>query len=347
MTGCLSELLIMKSTPAGLATLVTVLLVLLFVCSKSSLGLKSENIRSDSLPFKESTDRQSIKDIVIENQWQSYSTHWFYCDNQKETKGVALVIHGLNLRPVKMEPIITKLTESGIDALNLSLRGHGENFTHQDAVDSDNARLEAFKATSYQVWTNEAYLAFLEVEERAAQKKVPVFFIGYSLGGLIGLDLFATYQDVYYDRMVLFAPAIKLYAIHYLARLLSPFPGLIIPSLAPDSYLTNKKGTPVAAYDALFDGINNFEKSANSKINLPTLIFIDEQDEFIPTSGLKNFIEEKKLDQWQIYSVQKGKDVKFGTFHHHIIDDDSTGKDVWQEIMNAATLHLLNDGASK
>ena len=333
----------MKSTLAILATLVTVLLLLLFVCDDTSFGLKSDNLNGNSLAPQKSADKQSVKNIAIENQWETYSSQWFYCNHQKETKGVALVIHGLNFRPTKMKPIIAKLTESGVDALNMSLRGHGENFTHQDGVDSDKARLEAFKATTYQVWTNEAYLAYLQVRERAAHKEVPVFFIGYSLGALIGLDLFATYQDVYYDRMALFAPAIKLYAIHYLARLLSPFPELIVPSLAPDSYLTNKKGTPVAAYDALFDGINNFEKSANSKINVPTLIFIDEQDEFIPTSGLKNFVEEKKLDQWQIYTVQKGKDVKFGTFHHHIIDAASTGKDVWQEIMNAATAHLLND----
>lgn len=342
-----TSILNMKSKPAISVRFVTVFLLLLFVCCNSSFGLKSENFRGDSLVPQKTTDRQSIKNIVVENEWESYSTQWFYCDNNKETKGVALVIHGLNLRPNKMQSIIAKLTDCGIDALNLSLRGHGENYTHQEGVDSDNARLEDFKATTYQVWTNEAYLAYLQVKERAVQKEVPVFFIGYSLGALMGLDLFASYQDVYYDRMVLFAPAIKLHAIHYLARLLSPFPGLIIPSLAPDSYLANKKGTPVAAYDALFDGLNNFEKNANSIINVPTLIFIDEQDEFIPTAGLKNFAAEKKLDQWQIYAVQKGKDVKLGTFHHHIIDDDSAGKDVWQEMMNAATAHLLNDRIRK
>jgi len=318
-------------------------LLLLFVCSYTSFGLKTENSRNQSLAPQKSEDRQSIKDIVIENQWETYSTHWFYCENPKETKGVALVIHGLNLRPIKMKSIITQLTASGIDALNVSLRGHGENFTHRDGVDSDKARLEAFKAATYQVWTNEAYLAYLQVRERAAQKKVPVFLIGFSLGGLIGLDLFSSYQDIYFDRMILFAPAIKLYAIHYLVRLLSPFPGFIIPSLAPNSYLANKKGTPVAAYDALFDGLKNFDKNANSKINVPTLIFIDEQDEFIPTPGLKKFIREKRLDQWRIYAVQKGKNVKFGTFHHHIIDDESAGKTVWQAMMNAATSHLLND----
>ena len=70
--------------------------MLLSVCSNSSFGLKSENIRGDSLVPQKSTDRQFIKDIVIENQWESYSTHWFYCDNNKETKGVKCQIKELS-----------------------------------------------------------------------------------------------------------------------------------------------------------------------------------------------------------------------------------------------------------
>ena len=284
---------------------------------------------------------QTAKNIILENQSENYATRWFKNHSREGTKGVALVIHGLNLRPDKMQAIISVLTESGIDVLRLSLRGHGDNYTHHAGIEEDQARLEAFKAVSYPLWMNEAYLAYSEVEKRAAQEKVPLFFVGFSLGGLIGLDLFSSQEEVHYDRMVLFAPAIKLHGIHYLARILSPFSRLVIPSFAPDSYLSNDKGTPIAAYNALFEGLQQFEKHVNRRVNVPTLIFIDEDDEFIPVQAFKELKEEKKLDQWELYIVKKEAAANKDTFHHHIIDESSTGKAVWKEMMETTITRLL------
>ena len=284
---------------------------------------------------------QTAANFIIENQSENYATRWYKTHRREEIKGFALVIHGLNLRPDKMQAIISMLTDSGIDVLRLSLRGHGKNYTHHAGIDEDQARLEAFKAVSFPLWMNEADLAYTEVQKRAAQKKVPLFFVGFSLGGLIGLDLFASQPDVHYERMVLFAPAIKLHSLHYLARILSPFSRLVIPSLTPESYLSNKKGTPMAAYNALFEGLQQFEKHVNHKINVPTLIFIDEEDEFIPVRAFKELIDEKKLDQWKLYIVEKEAGANQDTFHHHIIDEYSTGKAVWQEMMETTTTFLL------
>lgn len=316
-------------------------LVILVVWGFTSSGLKPVNGPGDSEAPEKSTIKPAAEDAVMEHQSENGSTRWYFPEDRQKPKGVALVIHGLNLRPEKMIPIISKLTESGIDVLNLSLRGHGENYTHRDGIDSDTARMEAFKAVTYQLWINEAYLAYAQTKQRTDRKKVPLFLIGFSFGGLIGLDLFTSYPDVNFDRMILFAPPIKLHATIYLQRVLSPFPRLVIPSLASESYLSNKKGTPVAAYNALFEGLDHFMENTNSKINVPTLIFIDAQDEFIPLRRLKKLVEEKKLDQWKFYIVQKGKEVKHGTFHHHIIDEYSTGKNVWKDMMRTATEHLF------
>lgn len=283
----------------------------------------------------------NTESIIIEGQSQNYAFRWYKPDGPQEITGVALVIHGLNLRPDKMQTIISGLTDSGIEVLLLSLRGHGENYTHLDGIKDNQARLEAFKAVSFPLWINEAYLAYNEVQKRAEQIKVPLFFVGFSLGGLIGLDLFSSQDEVHYDRMVLFAPAIKLRAIHYMARILSPFSGLVIPSLAPDSYLSNKQGTPIAAYNALFEGLQQFEQHKNRKINVPALIFIDENDEFIPFRALNEFIQEQKLDQWSLYIVEKEAAAGQDSFHHHIIDEYSTGKAVWKEMMKDTIMHLL------
>lgn len=280
-----------------------------------------------------------------EDQPENDSMRWFKSSSPAKPKGVALVIHGLNLRPDKMNSIIENLTRIGIDVLSLSLRGHGDNYAHHDEVDDDAARLETFKEVSYPLWANETYLAYEQAQKRAQQRQVPVFLAAFSIGGLIGLDLFASNSDVHFDRMVFFAPAISLRATIYLERLVSPFSRLVIPSLAADDYLANKKGTPVAAYNALFDALNHFEDTVGPRLNVPTLIFIDKQDEFIPLGGLKTLVEEHRLNQWKFYIVQKEKEPGAGTFHHHIFDASSTGEGVWRDMMAATTRHLLGDAA--
>jgi alpha-beta hydrolase superfamily lysophospholipase len=241
-----------------------------------------------------------------------------------------------------MQPIISQLTESGIDVLSVSLRGHGTNYSHRRGTDEDQARLESFKNVSHQMWMNEAYLAYLQLEKRAKGRGVPRFLTAFSLGGLIGLDLFASNSEVTFDKLVLFAPAIRLHAKIYLERVLSPFPRLVIPSMAPATYLANVKGTPIAAYNALFDSLDQFNKDADQKLNVPTLIFIDAQDEFIPLKRLKTLVKEKKWHQWRFYIVEKDETAQDGSFYHHIIDASSTGESVWNDMMRVAVNHLVN-----
>jgi len=313
-----------------------------FFMKGSSSGIKPEDKEHIfNKPGTSSSAEDGIDDF-LKIQSQNHSLHWYFEDNPGELKGVALVIHGLNLRPDKMQPIISELRGHGIDVLRLSLRGHGDNYSRRKDIDEDQARLEAFKNVSYQLWLNEAYLAYLQLKARGAAKKVPLFLTAFSLGGLIGLDLFASKADVKFDKLVLFAPAIRLRAVVYLERVLAPFPHLVIPTLAPEAYLANKKGTPVAAYNALFGSLDRFNRNADQKLNVPTLVFIDEQDEFIPISKLKKLVEVKKWNRWRFYIVEKDKSAEDEHFYHHIIDATSTGKTVWLDMMKAVGDHLLD-----
>ncbi len=315
-------------------------LSLLFVKDSPDALNTEEKDRLSNMP-----EAASAPEIVVEelfgDQSEDRSTRWFYSDSPGILKGVALVIHGLNLRPARMQPIIAKLNDSGIDVLGLSLRGHGENYSHYNGVEEDQARLEAFKNVSHQLWMNEAYLAYLQLNERSKAKGVPLFLAAFSLGGLIGLDLFAASPEVQFNKMVLFAPAIRLHAVVYLERVLSPFPRLVIPSMAPETYLANKRGTPIAAYNALFESLDQFNEKAGPKLNVPTLVFIDRRDEFIPLGKLRKLAKEKVWNQWQFYIVEKDKSIRDDTFYHHIIDAASTGETVWQDMMKAVVKHLL------
>ena len=111
----------------------------------------------------------------------------------------------------------------------------------------------------------------------------------------MGCNLALSHPDVLYDRMVLFAPALNIAVESYLLKALMPFPNIVIDSLSPISYRSNE-GTPMAAYKALFEAIQHFESNMNDKLNTPTIIFIDEKDEFISCSILKEMIVRKNLD---------------------------------------------------
>jgi esterase/lipase len=287
---------------------------------------------------KTSTQNNELRLLVAADN----SFRWFESKHQQGVRAVALVIHGLNLRPDRMQPITGRLTESGIEVLNLSLRGHGDNFTRRGAGENSQDRLESLKSVSYDIWISESLAAFQLARIKSHQLKVPLFLVGFSLGGLIGIDLFASYPQIWFDRTALFAPALKIRSRNYLLKVLSPFPRLTLPSFSHEEYRANK-GTPIAAYNALFAGIDHLSKHASSKINVPTIIYLDKKDEFVSYKKLKEWVEYQKLDQWKFFIVQKQSSADAASFHHLIIDEAATGKEVWTQMMDALVGHLLMD----
>ena len=269
------------------------------------------------------------------------SVRWFNRQSNTVLKGVALVIHGLNGRPDKMEAIISALNNSGIDCLNLSLRGHGTNFTPINDTDNEAARMAAFKSVSYPLWKTEAYSAYQMVKRRSNLYEKPIFLIGFSMGGLLGIDMMASNPNVTFDKMVLFAPAIALQQRNFLIQIFSPFPSLVIPSAGDKSYRAND-GTPMAAYNALFDMYAHFEDHLYpKKINIPAVVFIDAEDELVSYDSLQEMIQDHHLDQWQIYAVKKDETATEVDMHHPILDAAAVGKHMWQEMVQVTTTHLL------
>ena len=283
---------------------------------------------------------QNAQNESINEPSENPSFRWFRHNAAQELKGIALVIHGLNLRPEKMESIIAILTGTGVDALNLSLCGHGQNYSQQDGSNDANARLNAFKSVSYEMWRDEIVAAYNIAKLKSTHHSVPLFLVGFSFGALMGVDLLASVPDVKFDRMVLFAPGLKVHSRYQIVRVLAPFPGLTVPSFSIKSYRAND-GTPIAAYNALLDSMEHLDNNLNLKINVPALIFIDQRDEFVSYDELKKMVENENLDQWKFHVVKKEAGGESGKIHHLIIDEAATGQDVWREITNAMVGHLL------
>jgi alpha-beta hydrolase superfamily lysophospholipase len=315
-------------------------LALMTSCGNSLKPLGTGNKTGNRHPEETTLMNQNAQNKNITDLSKNNAMRWHYSKNAAETRGVALVVHGLNLRPDKMEAIISRLTDTGIDALNLSLQGHGENYFHDGESDSAVARLQSFKEVSYNLWMEETCYAYSVAKLRSDQQKVPLFLVGFSLGGLMGADLLATEPEVHFDKMVLFAPALKMHLRNYIIRVVSAFPDLSIPSLMLGSYQSNEK-TPMAGYNALFESLKHFEENASPKLNIPTLVFIDKKDELVSYSRLKNMVEKEKLDQWQFYIVQKENTKESTKIYHLIIDAPSTGEHVWKDMMDTMAAHLL------
>ena len=155
----------------------------------------------------------------------------------------------------------------------------------------------------------------------------------------MGVDLLASMPEVEFNRMVLFAPGLKIHSRYQIVRVLAPFPGLTVPSFSIKSYRAND-GTPIAAYNALLDSLKHLDNNLSPKINVPTLIFIDKKDEFVSFDELKQLVENENLDQWKFQVVKKEAGGELGKIHHLIIDEASTGQDVWREIRDVMVEHL-------
>src|SRR3954467_13476217 len=88
-------------------------------------------------------------------------------------KSVTLVAHGLNMKPMGMLAITQWLNEQGSDVYLVKLSGHHEHSVHIKDI------------TSTQ-WEEEMTDVYSIAKDRSIKNGVPLFFVGYSLGALLG-----------------------------------------------------------------------------------------------------------------------------------------------------------------
>ena len=263
---------------------------------------------------------------------------WFRAEGGAAGQGaraVALVVHGLNLRPQKMEAIAALLISGGIDVLNVGLSGH-------------NGDAEAWAQVSKEQWKADALQAYRVARSEADRATLPLYFVGFSLGGALALDLLseAGAPEVAFDRMALFAPAAALRAssglVLSLAFLGSRF---IVPSLGNPANRANKGGTSMAAYEALFGLIRELRRGDLSRANIPTLLFIDPGDELVSEAGLRGLIRSKSLDRWRLIELSHAELRPTRGYKHQIIDEASLGKTEWGRVSRELLAFFSGQGS--
>jgi len=230
-----------------------------------------------------------------------------------------------------------------MDVLQVYLAGH-------DGPDAESqeppARMEAFRTVTLARWMAELQAAYQRAQDRARSEQVPLYYVGFSMGGLLGPLMLVSEHSVRWEKMVLLAPAIRLRARSYLVRALFWFPRLVIPSKSPARYRANR-GTPVAAYHAMFQGIQAFDEQINPALDIPTMILMDPQDEFVSYRNLERMITRPDFRHWRMIPVAKDPQVREKMYHHLMIDKTSLGEAAFAELTQRMITFLLQDAPAE
>lgn len=230
---------------------------------------------------------------------------------------VTLVVHGFNNRPAAMLPLIRWLNDHGSDAWLVCLYGHRE------------GAMNLLNITSG-VWQEEMLRAYEVAKEEADRHKVPLYFLGYSLGALLGQSMLVLpMQTAAFDKQVLLAPAIALRRRAFLLRFLFYFGKTVaLPSFTPSTYRVHSS-LPLIAYRVLFGEERKLQKAEGNKLNIPTMVLIDPKDELISHKKLLQLIRRLGLIKYRVVGLDKKLKGRKVRYHHLIIDEQTMGKEAW------------------
>ncbi|MFI5389871.1 MAG: alpha/beta hydrolase [Bacteriovoracales bacterium] len=246
---------------------------------------------------------------------ENESNKWFF-SKEKAIKGVAFTLHGLNSWPSTMDPIALFLNKKGIHVLRGALKGHQGSYEEMEHV-------------SREIWFSETSALYQEALKKSKELKVPLYFVGYSIGALLFMDLISNSPEkIEVEKMILFSPAISIRAhlrffsfIFYLPGSLK-LPSRNLPEYRSDDY------TPFAAYDALWKsyGRINWDKITPPK----ALIIMDSDDELISFGGVERIV--KKIPEWELFEVDTSGSRNSGKYHHLTFNEKCYAIGVWENI---------------
>lgn len=177
--------------------------------------------------------------------------------NEKEARGVVVVVHGIRDHALRYEPLARSLTAAGFVVAAQDMRGHGRSGGHRQRFDS-----------------MEQLVADLEpvVEAaRTANPGKPVFLYGHSLGGLIATT-YATKHQGQLAGLILSGPALKLLPTVTSGELgAARFFGSVLPNLAAQpvddsTFVTSPEAKAELAADPLVSHENLPARSAKAAI---------------------------------------------------------------------------------
>ena len=229
-----------------------------------------------------------------------------------------------------MGPLINWLASQGSDIYQVSLSGHHE-------------KGASLKDVTAAVWEAEMLAGYSQAKKAAVDNGLPLYFLGYSLGALLGQSMIALKQNgACFDKQVLLAPATAIRTRSYLLTCLFFFgKHRMLPSFTPKAYRAND-ALPLAIYQLLFREVKKVVQSGFDNWNVPTLILIDPKDELISYSKLVRYVKRYKLTNYQILTLNNELNGRKDRYHHLILDKETMGAANWALATKAMRQFLFN-----
>jgi alpha-beta hydrolase superfamily lysophospholipase len=238
--------------------------------------------------------------------------HHFPPTGGRAPRAVAVVIHGLNVRPDRLQPIVEVLAGSGAHVLRLTLQGH-------EPGDP------AIRTATSAGWLADVACAARAARELAAQPGLPRLLVAQSLGALLEVVRAQDPAEPAFDRRVLLQPALRL---RWRAQLLRawPFP---VPSAAHPDYRVHR-ALPTSAYRALFQSLAALRAPSDRERATATLVCADPRDELVSYRGLREMLEKQHLAAWRLFPMDNRGSALRPRYHHCAVDPASMGGSQWE-----------------
>lgn len=251
---------------------------------------------------------------------------WLKTKKQKP-KAIFLVAHGLNLKPSKMNSLSSLLNKNGADVLRISLAGHR------------GSKKEGLYNT-HRGWRNEFQAHYCLGQKRAESLGVPLYFLGFSLGALIGTDFLNTQNNHNVEKMFLIAPATDVHWFSKIPGNLGWLGGRIsLPSKNLKEY-RSQPSTSLASYRSMKNSQKSLKEINLGSLNIPTMILVDPDDELVSLKKINKRIKKQELTNWVTKKISNSGSTLKKTFHHLVVDKPSMGPHQWEIVKKDIINHF-------
>jgi esterase/lipase len=214
-----------------------------------------------------------------------------------------------------MLSLIAWFNEHDCDCILVRFSGH-----YEESADTANITVDA--------WQQDMRNGYEFAKSVAGEHKIPLFLLGYSLGGLLGMNLVLFSGETGISKQVLLAPAVAIRDTAGILKLLFWWKSLYLPSFTPEKFRANKR-LSITAYKTMFSIVS---KILNSKAitTTSTLVFIDSMDELISTKKLFRFLNRFIAGHYELVALDSDMKNRSGGYHHLIIDQETMGAANWK-----------------
>lgn len=242
-------------------------------------------------------------------------TTWFYTPYKEDTIAVVILAHGLNLLPSKMDQLARFFTSKKCDVLRISLGPNSNRWVEKFNDDYDKAL------------------------EHAQTLERPLYFVGFSLGALLGVHFQICRPHHQFAKMALIAPATHTHFYTKLPAFLGHFfPKFILPSKNLIEY-RSRSGVSLSEYKKMHSLQQEIiSKFTNDSLSTPTLLVTSQRDELVSSSKLTKFAESNPA--WKSLEISNNSSQLPKKYHHLMIDLETVGNKEWEKLLNSLTEHF-------